>query len=80
MNPVDIFKAVLWFALLGGVLGLVLAFAAKIFAVKKDERVEKVRNNKKEFDLETASLADIFHTKGKKSKADKKAKADKKQK
>ena len=44
------------------------------------ERVEKVRNNKKEFDLETASLADIFHTKGKKSKADKKAKADKKQK
>ena len=43
MNFLNIFKAFLWFALLGGALGLLLAFASKIFAVKQDERIEKIR-------------------------------------
>ena len=37
-----IVKAVLWFALLGGIFGVLLAVASKIFAVKRDERAEKI--------------------------------------
>lgn len=35
--------AILWLALLGGVLGAVLAIASRLFAVKRDERVEQIR-------------------------------------
>lgn len=47
-------------------------------AAQLPERIEKERNTKKEFDLETASLSDIFHAKGKKAKAEKKTKSKKK--
>jgi len=40
MNSILI--AVLWFFLLGGVLGVALSFAAKFFSVKEDPRVEKI--------------------------------------
>ena len=33
----------MWFAILGGVLGAALAFAAKLFAVKVDERIPKIQ-------------------------------------
>jgi Na+-translocating ferredoxin:NAD+ oxidoreductase RNF subunit RnfB len=33
----------MWFAIMGGVLGLALAIAAKVFAVKIDERIPKIR-------------------------------------
>ena len=42
------------------------------------ERVEKERNTKKAFDLETANLSDIFHKKGKKKASEKKQKENKK--
>ena len=38
----EILIPVLWFALLGGVLGLLLAVASRLFAVKVDERVPKI--------------------------------------
>ena len=38
----NILMAVVWFAAMGLVLGIVLAIASKIFAVKVDERVEKI--------------------------------------
>ncbi|MBQ7377560.1 MAG: RnfABCDGE type electron transport complex subunit B [Clostridia bacterium] len=38
----DILIPILWFAALGGVLGLFLAIASRVFAVKKDDRVEKI--------------------------------------
>lgn len=39
----NILSALLWFALFGGVFGILLAIAAKAFAVKVDERVEAIR-------------------------------------
>lgn len=42
---------------------------------KLPERIEKERKNKKEFDLETASLSDIFRKKEKKTKEEKKTKS-----
>ncbi len=44
MNWTDIIWAVVWFAVLGAALGLILAFAGKVFAVKKDERIEQIVN------------------------------------
>ncbi|MBE6573047.1 MAG: RnfABCDGE type electron transport complex subunit B [Ruminococcaceae bacterium] len=38
----EILWAVIWFAALGLVLGLILAIASKVFAVKVDERVEQI--------------------------------------
>lgn len=38
----DILTAVLWFAVISGVLGIILAVASKVFEVKTDERIEKV--------------------------------------
>lgn len=43
MDIMNIIMAVIWFAVLGLVLGIVLAFASKIFAVKVDERVEQIQ-------------------------------------
>lgn len=37
-----VLNAVLWFAVISGVLGVILAIASKVFEVKTDERVEKV--------------------------------------
>lgn len=42
MDYMNIVWAVVWFAVLGLGLGLVLAVASKIFAVKVDERVEQI--------------------------------------
>ncbi len=42
MNFTDIIIPVLWFIGLGAVMGLLLAFASKIFAVKVDERIPQV--------------------------------------
>jgi electron transport complex protein RnfB len=42
MNAINIIWAFLWFALLSGFLGALLALAAKLFAIKTDERVETV--------------------------------------
>ena len=42
MNWTDIIWAVVWFAVLGAALGLILAFAGKVFAVKKDERIGQI--------------------------------------
>lgn len=42
MDWMDIIWAVVWFAVLGTTLGLALAFAGKVFAVKKDERIAKI--------------------------------------
>lgn len=39
----NILFALMWFAILGGVLGAALAFAAKLFAVKVDERIPKIQ-------------------------------------
>ncbi len=39
---VNIIYALLWFALISGLLGLILAFASKVFFVKTDERIEKI--------------------------------------
>lgn len=39
----NILFAFLWFAVLGGALGAALAFAAKLFAVKVDERIPKIQ-------------------------------------
>ncbi len=38
----DIVKPALWFALFGGVFGIILAVASKIFAVEHDERIDKI--------------------------------------
>lgn len=38
----NILTALLCFAVISGVLGVILAFASKIFAVKTDERIEKI--------------------------------------
>lgn len=38
----NIVFAVIWFLVLGGAFGLMLAFAAKIFEVKTDERIERI--------------------------------------
>lgn len=38
----DILTALLWFALFGGLFGLILALASKAFAVKVDERIPKI--------------------------------------
>ena len=38
----EILIPILWFAALGGVLGLFLAIASRVFAVKKDERIDKI--------------------------------------
>lgn len=40
----NILLAFICFAVISGILGLVLAFASKVFAVKVDERAEKVRD------------------------------------
>ncbi|MBQ4573943.1 MAG: RnfABCDGE type electron transport complex subunit B [Clostridia bacterium] len=42
MNTTNILWAFLWFALIGGILGLLLAIAAKIFHVDVDERIPKL--------------------------------------
>lgn len=39
----NILYALLWFVLLGGILGLALAFASKLFEVKVDERIPKIQ-------------------------------------
>ncbi len=39
----NILYALLWFVLLGGLLGLALAFASKLFEVKVDERIPKIQ-------------------------------------
>lgn len=41
----DIFWAVLWFAVLGGLFGGLLALADRFFKVEKDEREDKIREN-----------------------------------
>ena len=38
----NILSAVLWFAALGAILGILLAIASKIFAVRVDERIPKI--------------------------------------
>lgn len=38
----NILIALLWFAVISGILGVILAFASKFFAVKTDERIEKI--------------------------------------
>jgi len=38
----NILYALLWFAVISGVLGLILAFASRLFAVKTDEKAEKI--------------------------------------
>lgn len=43
MNWNEILFAALWFAVLGGGFGLLLAIASRIFAVKTDPRIEEVR-------------------------------------
>lgn len=42
MNMTNILWALFWFALIGGLLGLLLAIAAKLFHVEVDERIEKL--------------------------------------
>ena len=41
-NLTNILWALFWFVILGGVLGVALAIAAKVFAVKVDERIPKI--------------------------------------
>ncbi len=41
-NIQNILFAALWFAILGGAMGVLLAIASKIFYVKSDERVEEI--------------------------------------
>lgn len=43
-NLKNILFALMWFVILGGVLGLALAVAAKVFAVKIDERIPEVQD------------------------------------
>ncbi len=43
MEFTQILKALLCFAVISGVLGIILAIASKVFAVKTDERIEKVQ-------------------------------------
>ncbi len=38
----NILTAVMWFAVISAILGLILAIASKIFAVHTDERIEKI--------------------------------------
>ena len=38
----ELLYPLLWFALLGGGFGLVLAIAARVFAVKQDERIPRI--------------------------------------
>ncbi len=40
----EIITAVMWFLLLGGILGVALSFAAKFLSVKEDPRIEKIMN------------------------------------
>ena len=42
MQLMDILTPILWFALLGGVFGLLLAIAARVFAVKTDPRIPQM--------------------------------------
>ena len=42
MDIKNILSAFFWFAVLGGGLGALLALASKIFAVQRNERVEKI--------------------------------------
>lgn len=42
-NLYNILSALIWFTLLGGILGLALAFASKLFAVKTDERIPQIQ-------------------------------------
>ena len=43
MNDInELLLPLLWFALLGGGFGLVLALAARVFAVKRDERIPQI--------------------------------------
>ena len=42
-NLTNILFALMWFVILGGVLGLALAIAAKAFAVKVDERIPEIQ-------------------------------------
>ncbi len=44
MEIMNIVWAVVWFAVLGLGFGLLLALASKIFAVKTDERIEKIQD------------------------------------
>ena len=39
---INILYALICFAIISGILGLILAFASKIFAVETDERVDKI--------------------------------------
>ena len=39
---IEILTAVLWFLLIGGVLGIALSFAAKFLSVKEDERIGEI--------------------------------------
>ncbi|MBQ8551683.1 MAG: RnfABCDGE type electron transport complex subunit B [Clostridia bacterium] len=41
-NIQNILYAAMWFAILGGAMGILLAVAAKVFYVKSDERVEEI--------------------------------------
>ena len=41
-NIMSIVWAVVWFAILGGAFGLLLAIAAKVFYVKTDPRVDEI--------------------------------------
>ncbi|MCI8388533.1 MAG: RnfABCDGE type electron transport complex subunit B [Clostridiales bacterium] len=43
-NLTNILFALMWFAILGGALGLALAFASKVFAVKVDERIPEIQD------------------------------------
>ena len=42
-NLTNILFALMWFVILGGLLGLALAIAAKVFAVKVDERIPAIQ-------------------------------------
>lgn len=44
MDFMKVLWAVIWFAVLGLGLGIVLALASRLLAVKTDERVEKIKN------------------------------------
>lgn len=44
-NIQNILYAVMWFAILGGVMGILLAVASKVFFVKVDERVSEIADS-----------------------------------
>ncbi len=44
-NIINILLASLWFLVIGGALGVALAFAAKFFKVKEDPRIEQILDN-----------------------------------